>query len=380
MTPLCQQFPDDRQHRFRLATSRSYLARSLSDLGRLPDAEAEFRVAIEPLHALVAADGNHLDYLLELGRAKNNLGHMLSGMQRLPEAIAVNREAIQLHSRAPEKPDHGTGLVMAYGNLSVYLQTPAEKEKVSREAVAVADPLRKQFPNDLQVHRRYLMSHQNLAFALLGLNKHIEAEAECRLVRDGRLELANRYPSVRAHRQDLAESHNNLAVTLTRLNRQRGAAVEDTAAVALFQRLPAEEPTNRKNRWLCILCLDRLGNYQASLGTAATLGEAEAHYRAKLKLIDDLLAKEPKDREYRGYSIETRGSLGRTLNRVGQFSDAVAEFRTALAQLETLMAELPQDRSLLGLRAQNRFNLGLALGNLGQQAESLAAYRSSLAD
>jgi len=132
-----------------MAPYHSNLGTSLRSLGRLAEAEASYRRAIE-------LKPDYAD-------AHNHLGTTLRDLGRTGEAEASFREALRL------RPDYGD----AYNNLGNLLREtgrPAEAEPAYRQALRLIPPQ----------HPKLAAMLRNLAAALHDLDRDGEAEAACR--------------------------------------------------------------------------------------------------------------------------------------------------------------------------------------------------------
>jgi serine/threonine protein kinase/tetratricopeptide (TPR) repeat protein len=89
--------PKNTQFRANLAASHHNLGHMLDDLGKLVEAEAEFRAAIKDQQSLAGAHPNNTDYRRELAGSHNCLGALLHNrLGKLDEAIVEYREALAL--------------------------------------------------------------------------------------------------------------------------------------------------------------------------------------------------------------------------------------------------------------------------------------------
>jgi serine/threonine protein kinase/tetratricopeptide (TPR) repeat protein len=386
LTPLSQEFPDERSYRFRLGVCRSYLTRAYGMMKRgREDAEAESRAALDLLTPLVAADAGNAEYQLHLARAHVYRGEALGNLDRFREGAAQLRTGAQLlrelYDRDPGNREYARSLAIAVVNLSFNTRDDrVERDRAHREAVAVTDLVRKRHPGVVDIERACATSHGNLGVEFTKQNKHDEAEAEFRVCRELRQAVANRYPAIRRYRAELANAHADLGSVLWRLNKRRDCAVEDEAALAGFQRLLAEVPTDLKSRIMCVAHLNRLGEYQLSVSTRASYDKAMTHFRAALKLVDEAAAEARTDREFRRQAAVAQEALGRALASLKQPSEAIPEFRKALTQLDSLVVELPNDPAMRRLRAQARFSLGHSLKDTDRLADAEASFRAALAD
>jgi len=381
---LSEAEPENREFLRQMAVCRTYLGWLYSNTNRYVEAESELRLAVEMLNRLIALDEGNLTYRSDLGYALGNMSWTQNRLNRNAQALEYIRSAVRVYQtmrdRGADSREFHIGLVSTTRRLSWELRDdPVESEKVAREAVSVADNLRKRFPQDLRAQDEQMRAHVVLGEALVRLKNDADAEAEFRFVRDGRLEISRRYPLIREYRERLAEVHADLARTLLRLNRRSESLVEDVAASNIYRALIKEVPDNRQYRIQCINCMSRLWNINLVSQSPNAATNAENYLRSAMELIDESLKLANDDRVLLEHSVKAREALGQALIGQRKYTDAIPEFRAALTQLEAMIKESSESRGLLSLRAQAQFNLAIALYGTDQNADAQTAYRSSLA-
>ncbi|MBO0736770.1 MAG: tetratricopeptide repeat protein [Alphaproteobacteria bacterium] len=208
------------------AEAHNSLGIALRALGRLAEAEASYREAVQ-------LRPNYPE-------AHSNLGNALRALGRPGEAEASYREALRLRPNYPE----------AYYNLGaalIDLGRLVEAEASYREALRLS-------PN-------YPEAHSNLGHALCDLGRPAEAEASCREA----LRLRPNNP----------QAHNNLGVALNDLSR----AAEAEASYREALRLRPNYPEVHSNLGSALYALGRLTEAEASFREALRLrpNYPEAH-------------------------------------------------------------------------------------------------------
>jgi tetratricopeptide (TPR) repeat protein len=301
-----------------LAQAHHNLGIALQEQGRLEEAVASYRRALElkpdyttAYHYLGTAlkDLNRLDEAVACYRralelkpdfveACNNLAAVLQDQRRLAEAIACYRRVLQY------KPDDP----IACNNLGAVLQQQGQ----SAEAAACCRRALKLKPD-------FIEAHYNLGDALRGQGKLDEAVVSYRRT----LEL----------KPDLVDAHYHL-----------GAALKEQRkldeAVACFRRTLELKPNDAEVH----------NNLGIVLNDQGKPDEAIACFHRALELMPGFL--------------EAHNNLGVTLNGQGKPEEAMACYRRAL--------ELKPDY----VPAHN--NLGNALMNAGKLDEAIACYRRAL--
>jgi tetratricopeptide (TPR) repeat protein len=145
---LAADFPTVPDYRYELARSHISRGTLLQDLGKRPEAEAEFRQALA-LHEQLARDFPAVpEYCRWLANSHNNLGIILKYLGRWPEAEAECRRALALQERLaadfPSVPEYRQELALSHNNLGILLQDLGkrpEAEAEYRRALALQERL-----------------------------------------------------------------------------------------------------------------------------------------------------------------------------------------------------------------------------------------------
>jgi len=275
-------------------------------------------------HALACTSRNNV--------AHNNLGLALAGRDRLDEAMAHYREALEI------KPSH----VEALTNLGVAFA------RLGRFGEAMA-----QYRQALEIKPDAAETHYDLGVALARLGRFDEAMAHYRkaleikpdhfealnnlgvaLARLGRLgEAIAQYRQALEIKPGYLEAHNNLGNALA-----DGGQFDE--AMAQYRQALEIKPDS-------VEAHNNLGRLLARLGR---FGEATAQYRQAVEIKPD--------------SAEAYNNLGRLFTRLNRFGEATAQYQKAL-EIEPGSAEA-------------RCNLGIAFARLGRIDEAMAQFREAL--
>jgi serine/threonine-protein kinase len=216
--------------------------------------------------------------------------------------------------------------------------------------------------------------HNNRAVLLSGLGRGTEAEAAFRAAVAVREKLVAENPAVPAYRSDLARGQFNLGVLYNGRGRWAEAEAAFRTALGLREQLATEYPDEPKFRGELAATHDALGAVLSMLGK---LAEAEAAHWAALTVQERLADQFPAVPEYRWELGRTRFNLGLSLLDQGRFPEAEAEYRAALAVRERLAAEHPGVPTYRSELAASHYSLGNVLRSMGRAAEAEATIQSA---
>jgi tetratricopeptide (TPR) repeat protein len=182
---LASDFPGVPRYREELARSHNNLGNLLSDLGKRPEAEAEYRQALA-LQEKLATDFPTLpQYREQLARSYNNLGNLLRDLGKRPEAEAQYRRALALRERLatdfPTVPGYAVDLGCSYldfGNLVRDRGEPAASLDWYAKAHASLRPVLAKESRLVSARRILRNVHWDRAAALDRLGRHAEAVAD----------------------------------------------------------------------------------------------------------------------------------------------------------------------------------------------------------
>jgi serine/threonine protein kinase/Flp pilus assembly protein TadD len=208
------------------------------------------------------------------------------------------------------------------------------------------------------------------------LGRTTEAAAAFRQARDGYAKLAADFPAVPQYRQELALSHDNLAVQLAGLGKEAEAEQQYLKALALQEKLAADFPAVPQYRKELAASHNNLGILLRDLGKRP---EAERQYRKALHLREKLVKDFPAVPPYRRDLAASHNNLGILLRDLGKEAQAEPQYRQALALQEKLAADFPAVPLYRQELAGSHHNLGFLLWGLGKMPEAEQQYRKALA-
>jgi serine/threonine protein kinase/tetratricopeptide (TPR) repeat protein len=209
------------------------------------------------------------------------------------------------------------------------------------------------------------------------LGEHHEAAASCRQARDLYAQLAAQFSHVRDYTWWLANSHNRLAVELTALQEYAEAETACRQALVLLKQLRIDPPAAPEYRGLLARTYNMLGNVVLSRGKRAG-PEIEAGYREAAVLLEELVARFPRVRQWRHDLAHSHLNLGMLLRDQGKYPEAEPAFQKALTRLQELLTKQPASPRYRQDLAKYHSNLGDLFLYRGKLVEAEAAYRKAL--
>jgi eukaryotic-like serine/threonine-protein kinase len=245
---LVQQFPGYPDCDHELAATYGNLANVVKH--KNPDeGQKYFQLALKRQERLVAAFPKVTDYQSYLGATYNNLGIMLSDTNRLDQAEAALRKALDLRTTLvnnyPQLPDYESELGGTLNNLARVLLKRGQHEEACRlfaQAIVHQQKALKQNPRH-NTYRQFLFDH--LAYLTNALISRKEYERARKWFPDlidlckARLDDS---PKDQARRQDLAAAYRNCSLVLFKLGQLPQACEALGQAVPLLEQLMAEFP------------------------------------------------------------------------------------------------------------------------------------------
>ena len=295
-----------------------------------------------------------------------NLGNALQDLQRLDDAVASYRRALEIN------PDYAE----AHSNLGV-----------AQHALGQTDDAVTSYRRALEIMPHYAEAHSNLGNVLRDLGQLDEAVASCRRA----LEI----------RPDYAEAHINLGNALRAL----GQAEESVSSCRRALEIRPDYAEAHCNLGNALQALgqpdDAVASYRRALVIKPDYAEAHINLGAALHDLgqpDDAMACYHRALAINPDHAKAHNNLGAALQGLGQLDGAVASYRRAV-ELEPDYAEAhsnlgntlrdlmqPQKavacyRCALEIKpdfAEAHSNLGASLQDLGQLEEALASYRRAL--
>jgi len=279
------------------ASIRHDLGSALRDLGRLDEAEASLRKAIE------------LDPTMPW--TNQELGHVLRDRGKLEEAAASYRKESENDPRRPWAHHELGGVLRRLGRLQ-------EAEDAFRAEIAIK-------PDQY-------WSLIALADVLVDRGNSTEATACFRKV----IEINPQDEGALQRARSFLLAHGD----------SRAAETAYRDALTLWKKRVAESPSNREYRW------HLAGSHQELAGLLSGTGrkaDAEAQRREALALWENLVAEAPTNIDYRWHLAVAHDELGNLLKDAGRLQEAADSFRSALPLWEKLSAETQSDDHRLHL-------------------------------
>ncbi len=343
---------EDEPSRVRTAGAAGRVATIEYRLGRMGEAAAACRLAIDGYATLVAEFPGAREYRTNLARNHNNLGILLSALGKWPEAEEHHRNALTIQDKlAAELPALGddraelAGCHNNLGNLLSALGKWPEAETHFRSALAIQDKLVDEFPA-MTVFRNVLArNHLNLGILLKELEKPVDAEQQYRKALAIFEKLAEQFPGERAYREGLAGGHLNLGFLLKDWERLVDAEEQYRKAMAIYEALADQFGAVPDYRQRLALNHNGLGLLFARLGKRP---EAEAQFRKALVIRENLAAQFPGVPEYR---VDLGGgycNFGAMLSQTGrpveslEFLDRAIRMLTAVYEQDRRLVEAKQ--------------------------------------
>lgn len=244
---LVKEFPGKPAHRHHLAQVLTSLGAACRELARLDEAESAYREALTLQHQLAAAYPEHPQPRQGMVLLHGNLGNLCLIRGAVADAEGEYRQALALirHSSGPATvtSEHRRVLSRTIALLGTALAMQGkytEAEAAYREAVEHDRTLLLAFPDTPDHIVALAASSYNLGKLLADQKK--PAEAEHRQARELRQRLVRDYPAVPGYRQDLASSHNALALVFAAKGKTAEAAAEYRQAIAIQEKLATDYP------------------------------------------------------------------------------------------------------------------------------------------
>jgi tetratricopeptide (TPR) repeat protein len=286
-----------------------------------------------------------------VGFIKEKLGHR-------KEAEAAFERCRELYAGLvtdfPDVPAYRQALANIYrhlGYLYRFTGRPAEAEAVLRQGLTIHRNLVAEFPGtpDYQLNLVRSLTHWGILHR--NFNRAREAEAAYREALDILKPLTDQFPTQALYRDELARVYNDLG-TLLDVNAGRSreakldspdrsaeAATAYAQAVAIYERLAAENSKARRYREQLAICRDHLAG---TLRDAQRYAEAEETFRQALTTHKQLVREFPSMPNYQRAMAITLNNLGILLKNTDRAREAEKVYRQALEIHKQLAAEFPE--------------------------------------
>jgi non-specific serine/threonine protein kinase/serine/threonine-protein kinase len=297
----------------------------------------------------------------------------------IQKSVALNEDLVNSN---PDNTTYRSQLIRSYISFADYGGQLAWKDgnqrmAAYRKASALADRLYLAAPNDPDVIRVFITTHQRLSMNLYwagdalkqrdGANQQvldIGAEAE---------EHANRALQARAELEKVSSdlsSMLNIRIKLTQDLAMAMSLHNDPQAVVVLQELleaararAREDASNKEAQFDIALVLSNLATAHSAVGNSR---HAVSCLREAVDLFDKALQVDKENRESARNLIEARVALGEALSRNGEFAEAADIFQRTAEENEGLKASFFQISVLLNVYRGDLF----ALRALTQSSEA----------
>jgi tetratricopeptide (TPR) repeat protein len=231
------------------AMTTNRLGLVLSETGRMPEAEAEYRAAQSIWRTLTEQYPTDVDFRRYLAHAHNNLGNLLSDTGRPRQAEAECRSSLAIRQALATQHPAVTGLAddvaTSHYNLAILLLSTGQMsgaEAESRTAVSIWTKLSLEHQDVTRFHDLVARCHPTLAYLLSAADRPAEAQSEFRAALALELALIAHEPDVPEFRVNQAICHNGLGELLSWSGRPYEAEAEHRLGLAIFKKLVDENP------------------------------------------------------------------------------------------------------------------------------------------
>lgn len=209
------------------------------------------------------------------------------------------------------------------------------------------------------------------------LGQREDAEAQLRSALTLHQAVANENPDRPEYRQELARTHNSLAILLRDTGKMAEAEENYLAAISILLELNEEFPKNLNYKQ------DLAGWYNNLSRLMSRIGERDkalAYMRQSLDQRKELAAKYPEHSEYRRDVAESHNNLGIVFIQFRDFAGAQGEFDQALSIRQKLVKEFPKNTEFRLLLANTFNNLGVLAYNMGDLVKAEERLRAAAAE
>jgi serine/threonine protein kinase/tetratricopeptide (TPR) repeat protein len=293
--------PDDRRHRFALASARNVRGLLLSSRGRNAEAAAVFREAVRDFEALGRADPEHPDYVqaradsrINLANAQRTLGQDDDGLKAYKEAIGDYRDLLKaIPDVTAYREDLGRALTNL-GQLLHKLGRNAEAKQPLDEALATCTGLVEEYPLLGRYHKALALTRCSLAQVVRDLGEPSQAEFLLRSALETCELLARNAPNPE-YQELRAVFRSNLAGVLHQRGQHDEALTEFNAAIQDLAALVEDHPDALSYRDEIAWSYGYRGDLLLDMGNP---DEAADDYRQVLQLRQQLVKDSPEP-EYR---------------------------------------------------------------------------------
>ncbi len=377
--------PDGSTHREALVVAQESSGLALKELGRLAEAEAEYRQALARSEEFAAAaPKGDPHWQAVTARARWAIASVLDREGKTAPAEAAYRRAYEasriLAAQVPTELTYQDDCARHGEELSSLLSKTdrmAEALVVMRQVIASRETILSGAPDDPERQRNLARSYTVLAQVLDGLNRYDEADEALRKALERFEDLCRRFPSVPNHRAQAVAIGMNRGRLLTLLLRFSEAETAYRAAIELADRLARDFP---KQPELTALILGAHHGFATLLQAQDKHREAEDEFRLILPIKRRLAAEFPDAPDLGSSLSESLCNLGNVLNEQNEKVEAERAYREAIEIHRRLVARVPQRPSLRKDLAYRLVNLAVCLADHpSRRDEAIALCREAIA-
>jgi eukaryotic-like serine/threonine-protein kinase len=364
-----------------LANCQNGFGLFLQKVGRVAEAEAQFRAAIATGSGNVKAFSDEFDARSDLAIAQRNLASLLEDQGRWAEAEDLFRTSLaerEALARAnPEVPQYLLFRGSGRRSLAEFFRKRArykEAEDLTRQGVEDFETLARAHPAVPEYAYRAASTRSNLAWILMDLARFPEAEAQARAGTEALRRLWDAHPTVLVYGDNLGNGFNDLARILRRMGRFVDAEKAYRDGIDVFERLVKEDPSVPRYPDLLALLNNNLALLYA---TRQRYPDSLPLARRSVAVYEDLVKLHPKVVDYSEGLVMSRETLAQTLEALGSGEEA-REVVAAAIDLCRRLVEFHPEIPVLSLRLMQSYRLKAQVdGHHGRFDEALKALDSS---
>jgi serine/threonine-protein kinase len=254
---LQQSLPPPVQARDLLAACHVSLGNLLHENGDLEGAVAALEEARRLFQAVVSTSPGNVKNRQGLAACENNLGILLSGLERPLEADTVLQHAVQLREElAAERPEPGTRLDLArtYSSLGTHWSKQdsrlQEAEALYRKAIALLEPITRTPPVLPEYRRELALLRIHLGTLLQDLGQPQEAAAALQEAVVLLEKLRQEVPLVLTYGMDLGSAYGRLGNLVTASGQPEAALGHYAKAIAVLEACRKQDQNQAQVRLL----------------------------------------------------------------------------------------------------------------------------------
>jgi tetratricopeptide (TPR) repeat protein len=379
------QEKDNPDSRVRRETARAYhrTAGLRALLGRLDEAEADYRASLALQRPLCAEFPDSTAEVGELASTLNDLGVLNFQRRRVQQAQEAFDEVLPLWERLarehPDDPENRKKIAQTCHNLCILHRVadrPQQAAEFSRRALDTQEALVRDYPKvpDYQyVLGGIWQSRANTDYFAGRLNEAAKGYRQAVTVLEP---VVKDHPEMVEARSLLAGTLDNLSVVLRRTNRLKEAEAVTDRGRQLFEGLARDYPKVPQFRHDLAMCWDNLAGYRADAGRTA---EAQAAFARAIELWEGLLAEQPRQALYRHHLARCCNNLGRLERSTDRPAQAEEHYRKAVALGQALAREFPKAAEFQNTLAHSHLGLGVVYARTARRAVAETQLRQALA-